>query len=543
MKKEVSKYRNITELVRDKSLQYHNRTALRYRRDEKWHVLSWTNFINTIDYLSFALLDYRVEKGENIGIFSPNMPEWTIADFSIASLRAVSIPMYATDSKERVKYIVNETEMRILFVGTQYQYDIASELIKECDSLTKIVVFDSKLSLKDDHASVYYKNFINIGKANTYKEELERRLNNSSEDDIATIIYTSGTTGEPKGVIIDNGSLIQTLKIHNQRLDVSDNDVSICFLPLSHVFERTWTYFCLQNAVIINYLQNPKEIVHFIAEVKPTVMCTVPRFFEKTFSEIYSTKESWTTVKQKIFDWAINIGEICFDKKTNNERIKAILKFKFLLADKLVFKTIKNVFGGKIRFMPCSGAKLPYEIKRFFHSVGLFINYGYGLTESLATVSCYKTDVFDLKTEGTPMPKVDIKIGDNNEILVKGKTIFKGYFKKDEETARVFDNGWFKTGDSGTINDNGDLIMLERLKEIIKTSVGKYIPPQKIEAFLEMDKYINQIIVVGNNEKFISALIVPNITALKKLAVELNIEVLSDEDLFDEEDINEYLVK
>ncbi len=534
-------YLHLAKLVRERADKYQNRTALRYKRDEKWKELSWSEFICEIDYLLYALLNFGIKKYENIGIFSPNMPEWTIADFSIASINAVSIPMYSTDSKERVKYIINETELRILFVGSQYQYDIASELISDCKSLEKIIVFDSSVVLNGSNDnSIYFNNFNKIDNANN-KQELENRLNSLSEEDIATIIYTSGTTGEPKGAIIDHNNLIQTIKIHNQRLDVSDNDVSLSFLPLSHVFERTWLYFCLHNGIIINYLQDPKEIVSYLSEVKPTIMCTVPRFFEKTYSKIYSTKESWPVIKQKIFDWAINIGEICLDKRTDNEKIGTLLRFKLFLAKTLVFDTINRVFGGKIRFMPCAGARLSYDIKRFFHSIGLFINYGYGLTETLATVSCYKNDVFDLKTEGTPMPEVDVKIGDKNEIFVKGKTVFKGYYKKEDETAKVFDNSWFKTGDAGAINDTGDLVMYERLKEIIKTSVGKYVAPQRIEPILDMDKYIEQSIIVGDNEKFVSALIVPNVSALENLAEKLNISFLSSEDLFDNIEINEYL--
>ena len=525
-------YKHLALLIRDRIVSYGSRTAMRFKNQTSncWEDISYNEMGNAIDNVGKSLIEDDVKVNDNIGIFSRNMPEWTISDFAIMSIGAVTIPIYATDSAAQTEYIIRETKMKIIFVGEQEQYDKILQVIAEFSLPVKIVVFDGNVSLRNNKYSSYFRHYFELGEA-LRPDKLNNRLANVSVDDVASILYTSGTTGEPKGVILQHSNFSNTLYNHDIFLDIKGHEVSLAFLPLSHIFERTWTAYCLHKGIVVNYLLNPKNVVEALQEVKPNIMCAVPRFFEKTYNAVMEKVETYSPGKKKLFHWAIGVGKKVMELKRLELPVSVSNKILFAIADKLVLKKGRAAFGGNILFFPCGGAMLPDNINTFFHSVGINIKYAYGLTESCATVSAFADTKFKFGTVGKPLPNVEVKIGDNNEIMLRGKNIFQGYYKKPEETEKSFVDGWFKTGDAGAIDEDGFLIMKERIKDLIKTSSGKFIAPQQIESMIGNDPYVEHVMAIGDNRKFLSALIVPNFSLLEKYAREMNIRFSSREDL------------
>jgi len=464
--------------------------------------------------VSRALISMGFSCADNIGIFSNNRPEWVISDIGILGARAVVVPFYATSSNQQLKYIADETRMKLIFVGNQEQYEKALWLIENTETIKKIVVYNSDIAPNDDRC-VDWQHFVNLDAKNLYTTELTQRIEAIQPDDLTTIIYTSGTTGESKGVMLTHATFAHTFKIHDERLDATETDVSVCFLPLSHVFERAWTYYILHIGATNVFIENPREIVTELPIIKPTIMCTVPRFFEKTYEGIQLELSKWSMFKRIIFNWAIKIGHKHSEYLSKNEKPPMGLRIKRDVADKLVLKKLRSIFGGNIRFMPCAGAAMSPFLLRFFHAAGVFIDYGYGATETSATVSCMRFDRYNFNSCGTIMPSTELKISDKGEILIKGNNIFKGYYKNPEETAKSLVDGWYQSGDQGFVTPNNDLVMTDRIKDLIKTSVGKYVSPQKIELLFSQDPFIEQVIAIGDNRKYVTALIVPSFEILR----------------------------
>jgi len=517
-------------MIRNRIQKYGERTALRYKEGDGWKDISWNAMGEQMRAVAKGLLEMAVKAGDMVAIFSQNRPEWTIADYGILTVRGVSVPIYATDTAKQAEYIVNETETRIIFVGTREQYDKVKTFAGTSPYLKKIIVFDSNVRLDGSLTAMHFKDFLDLGRESNKDSEVEDRLNNASIDDLATVIYTSGTTGEPKGVMLHHSTFYRCFLAHEKRLEVSDQDVSLCFLPLTHVFERAWCYFASEQGMVINYCDNTPRIIEYIKDVKPTVMCAVPRFYEKIYSAVFEKLESAPPSKKKLFKWAIKVGEQVYLRKKEEMIFPPGLKLKHLIADRLVLKKIKEIVGGRIRFFPCAGAPLSKEIEEFFHSAGIFIAYGYGLTETCATVTVHEKYHFRPGTVGKPIDGVQVKIAANGEILVKGPTVTKGYYKKPEATAEAFEDGWFKTGDVGVLED-GYLTITDRIKDLMKTSGGKYIAPQHIETMIGKDHYIEQLTVIGEARKFVSALIVPVFDTLEEYAKTHGITYSSREDL------------
>jgi long-chain acyl-CoA synthetase len=523
---------NIISMVQKSALRYGEREVFRYRKADEpnYTSISWINLVDDYESVSRALISMELGVGENIGIFSENRPEWVISDLGIMSARSVSVPFYATSSKQQLKYIVDETKMKLIFVGNQEQYEKAIWLLENTHSLKKIVVFDENVSV-DNYSSINWNSFLRSDSEKKFDSESKKRVSGIKEEDIATIIYTSGTTGESKGAILSHSRFMHAFKIHDERLEVNAADVSVCFLPLSHVFERTWTYYIMHCGSTNAFISNPREIVKQMPVIKPTLMCTVPRFFEKTYEGIQLEFSKWPSVKQSIFNWSIKIGHEYSECLSKSNKPGTALKLKRMLAD---------IFGGKIRYMPCAGAAISPFLLRFFHAAGLFINYGYGATETTATVSCFKTDRYDFDSCGTIMPGVQVKISSEGEILIKGETVFDGYYNKPEETKRTIVDGWYQSGDQGYITENGDLVMTDRIKDLIKTSVGKYVSPQKIELLFGQDPYIEQVIAIGDNRKYITALIVPSFETLRSEVSKMGLHDLNNIELVDRQEVVEF---
>lgn len=520
--------------VRKNARRFGNNTIFYDKNNDKnfWKGTAWNTFNQQQQLVSKALINYGIEPQQNVGIFAQNMPEWMVADMGIMSIGAVTVPMYATSAVKEIEYIVNEAEIAILFVGDQEQYNKALEVLKNSNHLKLIVVLSNTIKLVENSHVIFLNDFLKFEQSKYLNNELEKRYSQVKSHDLASIIYTSGTTGEPKGVMLTHSNFYESLKVHDIELNVSEKDRSLSFLPLSHIFERSWVFFCLYKNISVYFNKDPKQIASVLPEVQPTVMCTVPRLFEKIYSKIEEKKNSASNTKRALFNWALKVGAIFNNEfKRNEKSVPISLKIKFAIADKLVLSKLRKIFGNHINFMPCGGAPLAPEMVAYFHAFGIPVKCGYGLTETTATVSLYGNTQFEFHSAGKTIEGSQIKIGANNEILVKGPGVMKGYFKKPAETLKVFKDGWFCTGDAGNIDDNGNLIITDRIKDLMKTSGGKYIAPQKLESALINDAFIEQIAVIGDKQKYVTALAVPCFENLKKYALKNKITFKSIEEL------------
>ena len=536
----ISEKQNYAMLISDRVKKYGSKIALKIKRNGQWQEISWSDFGEKINAAAKAMLELGILDIQMISIYSQNLPEATITDIAALSIRGVPVYIYPTSTAVQAEYIVDDSESQLIFVGGQEQYDNVLRFFKESASLKKIIAFDRNIRLDGSDTSMYLDAFLEIGRKSSLGKEVENRLSRSSQDDLLTLIYTSGTTGVPKGVMLTHYNLLFSAASHDIRLlNPNENDVSLCFLPLSHIFERAFTYYALYQGMEVNYLEDPKNIIEFIQEVKPTIMCAVPRFYEKIYAAVFNKLDSASAFKKTLFQWAVKAGTEVNNRKKDKLMVPLGLKLKYQIADNLVLKKIRDLVGGRIRFMPCAGAPLSQEIEEFFYAVGIFVWYGYGLSESSATATCHLPHHFKFGLVGIPMPGVQVKISKDGEILLKGGTIMKGYYKKPEETESVFEDGWFKTGDAGEFDESGELRITDRIKDLMKTSGGKYIAPQLIESVIGADHFIEQVTVIGDNRKFVSALIVPCFEALEQYAGTNNISFASRAELVRHPDIIE----
>lgn len=523
-------------LVHDQARVYGNRTALRYRDYSVgiWKDISWNEFSSRVRELSNAMLSIGVEEQENMAVFSQNMPEVLMVDFAAYAIRAVTIPMYATSSEMQVKYIVSDASIRYIFVGEQEQYDIAFRVLKLGSSLEKLIIFDRNVQRNpEDNISIYLDDF-RKGHDNRYEEEIERRTKTGQSQDLANILYTSGTTGLSKGVMLTHEMYNSALSAHYGVLPLSDKDIILNFLPFTHVLERGWSYLCIANGCTMAVNLRPADVLQSLREVHPTCMCAVPRFWEKVYAGVQERMEKSSPMQKLLLEDALRVGHAYnVDYKMKGITPPIGLRMQYSLYENTIIAFLKKQLGlERANFFPTAGAAVPTVIEDFVRSAGLNMVVGYGLTESTATVSIDRLGMpISIGSVGRLLDGVEIKFGENDEILLKGKTITKGYYRKAEVTELSIDQeGWFHTGDAGYIKD-GELFLTDRIKDLFKTSNGKYISPQLIESKLCVDKYIDQIVVVAEQRKFVSALVIPQYDLLMELAKDYGVECHSNEEL------------
>ena len=476
-----------------------------------------------------------VKVQENIATFSQNKPECLFVDFGAYGVRAVTIPFYATSSGAQVVYMMNDAEIRLLFVGEQLQYDVICEVADQCPTLQQVVIFDSSVVKKEgDTRSMYLDEFLKLGENGDFDAELKQRVADANPQDLANILYTSGTTGNSKGVILTHEMYIEALRVNDAVLDLSEKDVILNFLPFTHVFERAWSYLCLAEGARLAVNLRPQDVQKSLQEVHPTCMCSVPRFWEKVYHAVLDKMENGPLPMRVLIRAALNVGGERWEKYTSKGLTPPLgMRIKFALFNCTIIQILRKTLGlERANFFPTAGAAVSPDVERFVHAAGLNIKVGYGLTESTATVSCDRDDqVVTMGSVGRLVDKLEIKFGENNEVLLRGKTITPGYYKKEEETrAAIDEEGWFHTGDAGYMKD-GELYLTERIKDLFKTSNGKYIAPQLIETKFSLDKYIESVVVVANERKFVSALIVPAFAVVEKYAEENGVEYASRADL------------
>lgn len=520
---------HMSRLIEEQARKYGDRTALSYRDYQKnaWIPISWNRFARTVQTVSNALIAWGVEIQENIGVFSQNKPECLFVDFGAYGVRAVTIPFYATSSNAQVKYMVNDAAIRFLFVGEQEQYDTAFRIYSICDTLERIVIFDrAVVKNPQDHLSLYFDEFLAIGKGFPHQDEVDRRKDGASFDELANILYTSGTTGESKGVMLTYGMYHEGFRVNDLPLPLSEKDVILNFLPFTHVFERAWSYLCLAEGARLAVNLRPADVLQSLNEVHPSCMCSVPRFWEKVYAGVMEKIASGSAVQQALMREALSVGRrynLDYRSKGLTPPLGLTIRYKFF--EKTVIRVLKKTLGLENgNFFPTAGAAIPREVEEFVHACGINMTAGYGLTESTATVSCdWPGKPYTIGSVGHLIDKIEAKISDEGEVLLRGKTITPGYYKREEATRQAIDaDGWFHTGDAGYIR-NGELFLTDRIKDLFKTSNGKYIAPQMIESKLVVDRYIDQVVVVADRHKFVSALVIPEYGQLEAYAREHNI--------------------
>lgn len=529
---------HLSKLIPEQAKRYGEREALSYRDYDcgRWLSVTWNQFSETVKAVSQALLRFGVAVQENVAVFSQNKPECLYVDFGAYGVRAVTVPFYATSSAAQVTYMMNDAAVRLLFVGEQQQYDTAFSVVSHCTALEKIVIFDRKVQKNpQDHISIYFDEFLaQAGADEQLESEYAKRQADASFSDLMNILYTSGTTGNSKGVMMTYSMYHEAFRVNDMALNLTENDVALNFLPFTHVFERAWSYWCLTEGARLAVNLRPTDVLQSLREVHPTCMCAVPRFWEKVYQGVLEKMENGSFVERKLIGEAIEVGSRYWaEYKSKGITPPVGLSLKYAFFSNTVIKKLRKTLGfERANFFPTAGAAVPPEVEKFVHAAGLNIVVGYGLTESTATVSCdIPEKTVTLGSVGRMVSDLEIKFGENNEILLRGKTITPGYYKKEDATREAIDvDGWFHTGDAGYMKD-GELFLTERIKDLFKTSNGKYIAPQAIESKLVIDRYIEQIVIVANERKFVSALIVPAFLQLEAYAAEQGISYASHQEL------------
>ena len=539
------------ELIPQQCAKYGEREALRFRDYETqvWSSITWNGFKERIERAAGALLVNGVEPQGRICIFTQNCPEILITHFGAFYNRAIPVPIYATSSKDEVAYIVKVSGATILFAGDQGQYDIARQVIDDCPTLKFIVTLHPQVKHQpDDKSTLTWEEFLSTGDklGKEVLKELEARKQAGEPGDTMYLIYTSGTTGVPKGVMLTHSNMSAAMDAHIERFDFIDDqtDVSLSFLPFSHVFELGWTMVCLISGIRVAINYDPREIQRAVKEVQPNYMCSVPRFWEKVYTAINDNLSAAKPVVRMMVKQAIRVGKVRNLKyERMGKKAPAVIEKQYQYFEKKVFRKLRGAIGViDNKMFPTAGAMLSDNITEFLHAVGINICIGYGLSETNASVSFFTAPGWTIGTVGMPISSIQVKIGDQNEILVKGPTIMKGYYNKPEETAKAIDaDGWFHTGDCGEITPTGEIILTERLKDLYKTSNGKYIAPQVLETMLGQDKFIEQVAIIGDGRKYVSALIVPDFEELKAYADKKHIEHPTIEDLVNSAEIHKMI--
>ena len=528
---------HLSVLVHEQAKKYGQAPALTFKNfgSEQWKTVSWNQFSTRVKQVSNALLNLGVKPQENIAIFSQNSIHYLYTDFGAYGVRAVTIPFYATSSEQQVQYVVNDAKIRFLFVGEQEQYDKAHRVFPLCESLERIIVFDKSVRISThDPNALYFDDFLALGENLPRQSEVEKRWAEANEDDLCNILYTSGTTGESKGVMLSYAQYHAALKANDECVPVGEKDRVINFLPFTHILERAWSYLALSEGAQLIINTDPKDIQESMRTTHPTCMSSVPRFWEKVYTGVKEKLDNASPMQKKLFLRALSVGKkYNIDYLSKGKRPPLGLKLEYQMMNKTVLSLVRKQLGLEHpNIFPTAGATVSPEVEEFVHSIGINMIVGYGLTESLATVSCdHKDKPYTVGSVGRIINGLQVKIGENNEILLKGPTITKGYYKREELNKTVFDSeGFFRTGDAGYLK-NGELYLTDRLKDLYKTSNGKYIAPQMIEALLLVDKYIDQVAVVADQRKFVSALIVPEFRLLEDFARDKHIAFDSREDL------------
>ena len=540
---------HLAVLIHEQAKTYGDREVLIYKDfgGTEWKSYSWNQFSTTVKQVSNALLNLGVKVQENVGVFSQNSAQYLFCDFGAWGIRAVTIPFYATSSEQQIQFIITDAKIRILFVGEQEQYDKAHRVQATCHTLERIIVFDRSVKLSDeDSLAMYFDDFLKLGEGLPRQSEVDNLSAQAQMDDIANILYTSGTTGDSKGVILTCGQYHAAMVANGKCVPVNENDRVLNFLPFTHIFEKGWKILCLTAGARLIVNTYPLQVQQTMKEQHPTCMSSVPRFWEKVYMGVQEKIESSSAMQRKLFEHAIAVGRRHnIEYLSKGKKPPMALHFEYEMLNKTIFSLVRKELGlENAHFFPTAGATVNPKVEEFVHSIGINMVVGYGLTESLATVSCNHLGApWTVGSVGIPIEGISIRIGEDGEVLLKGPTITRGYYNREDLTKAAFtSDGYFRTGDSGYL-EGGELFLKERIKDLFKTSNGKYIAPQMIESKILVDKYVDQIAIIADQRKFVSALIIPVYHLLEEYAREHGIKFEGREDLCQNEQINQMMME
>lgn len=509
------------------------------KKEGKYVPISTEEFADRVKCFSLGLRDLGLEAGDKLIILSENRPEWVISDVANLCLGGITVPIYTSLIPEQIKYIIDDSDAKIVVVSDQSQWQKIEAIKSE---LTKITSYITCLSEAPEGVLTFAQVLERGRKMDKQNPGLfEKMALEVKPDAIASIIYTSGTTGPPKGVMLTHSNIFSNVKTCSSLLPFKNTDTVLSFLPLSHILERMGMFVYLYNGMSIGFAESIDTLGENLLEVRPHIMVNVPRVLEKIYAKVIDNVQVSSSLKRKIFFWALKVGKKYGRKKILNQPISKPLKFKRNLANKLVFSKVYAKMGGRVRFFLCGGAPLSKDIGEFFYAIGLTIIEGYGLTETSPVITANTFENLKFGTVGKPIPGVDVRIDEDGEILTKGPNVMNGYYKKEAAFREVFEGGWFHTGDIGHFDEEGFLVITDRKKDIIVTSGGKNVAPQPIEGILNLNPYISNALVIGDSRKFISALVVPDFEKLEEYAKQNNISFEDHCDLVKKEEIVRFI--
>ncbi len=537
------RYSSLGEMFFEKRQSMPDKVSHKFKKQGQWHELTFKETVDWAENISAGLASLGVKKGDRVALISANRVEWAITDFATMALGALLVPIYPSLLSEQVAYILNDSEAKVVIAADIIQIEKVEEVKDQLKYAQNFFVFDPPEAMHEPWQS--YAQLAEKGESflKEHPDYVQNEIKKVKPEDWATIIYTSGTTGEPKGAVLTHSNFLSNVEGSISVLDIYPEDVFLSFLPLSHVLERMAGHFIsMYLGATVAYAESIDTVAENMGEIKPTIMISVPRLYEKIYARVLESVEMGPSSKRKIFYWAMKIGKDYVNRIMNKQSIPATLSLKYKIANKLVFSKLKERVGGRIRFFVSGGAPLSAEIAEFFTAAGLIILEGYGLTETSPVITVNLLDNFKFGTVGLPLPNVEVKIAEDGEILTRGPHVMVGYYKKEADTKEAIDGeGWFHTGDIGIIDNDGFLKITDRKKNIIVTSGGKNIAPAPIENALTMTQYIEQAVVIGDKRKFCTAVIVPSLDAVKNWAKEQGKEIETYDDMLKLDGLRELL--
>lgn len=509
----------IGELFLKASQKFPVTNILNFKRDGRWQSINGAEMFSRMRSCAAGLRKLGIQKGDRVAILAPNSPEWTITDGACQIAGIVDVPIYTTLAPASVEYILRDSGARVLFLQNVDSYAQLEEIIPNVDGLEKVVLFHGTTS---DQRVVSFDDLLDQSR------DVDPDLPDVSADEIATLIYTSGTTGEPKGVMLTHSCIISNVVDAGEKYDFSIEDIPLSVLPLSHIFERSAMYLYIYHGMSVHYAEAVEKVPDNLAEVRPTIFVGVPRIFEKVYARAKLKSAQAGGLKEKIFDWAIDVAKQYSTSNERHETISPALKLKHAVADRLVFSKLRDFFGGRLRACITGGAALPDDIYLIFNGAGIPVMQGYGLTETSPVITSNNPEHSRLGSVGKPIRNMKVRIAEDGEIEATGPGVMVGYYHKPAATRETFtEDGWFRTGDIGRIDEDGFLFVTDRKKELFKTSGGKYIAPSPIEQMIRSSRFVSQVVLVGNERKFAAALIVPNFEMLESYAKHKGLDVRS----------------
>ena len=532
----------LVDLLEHACETYRKPDALQVKRNGVYQPISSQELQESVQQAGAGLAALGLKKGDRVALLSENRPEWAISDQGILSIGAINVPFYATLPAAQIAELLLDSEASAIIVSNQLQLEKVLSIASRIPSLRQIVVMDAERIAPQQ--AMPFSTLLETGRAALQEnqaafEALRRQVH---AGDVASIIYTSGTTGVPKGVMLTHRNIVTNVLDTAEAFDLSVSDVTLSFLPLCHIFQRTVDYLMLYQGVSIAYAENFETVPKNMQEVRPTVVSSVPRFFEKMYARINEAMRSSPPKKQKLMAWALAAGKDYSRRVINKEAVPGLLKLKHALAERLVFSKLREKLGGRLRFFISGGAPLDKELADFFFSVGVMILEGYGLTETSPVIAVNRRHSFKLGTVGQALRHVEVKIAEDGEILTRGPAVMLGYYKREAETREVMAGGWFHTGDIGSLDEDGFLKITDRKKDLIVTASGKNVAPQKIEGMLKTNPYFVNVVAIGDKRPFISALVVPNADKVKAQADSMGLNSGSYTDLLRSAPVKEFLL-